>query len=102
MSLRERAAAEAKIMADLDAAVGGIVKAAMAGDFSQRVPLEGKDGGIRNLAEALNTMCDNLGKAFDDVVRMFSALSEGDLSKRIPAEHQGAFATLKHNAHMTA
>jgi methyl-accepting chemotaxis protein len=44
----ERAAAEAKVMADLDAAVGGIVKSAMAGDFSQRVPLEGKDGVIRH------------------------------------------------------
>ena len=33
----ERAAAEAKIMNEFEAAVGGIVKAAIAGDFSQRV-----------------------------------------------------------------
>ena len=101
-SAAERDAATAKVMNEFDRAVGGIVKAAMAGDFSQRVPLEGKDGVIRNLADALNTMCDNLGKAFDDVVRMLSALSEGDLSKRITAEYQGAFATLKQNANMTA
>jgi methyl-accepting chemotaxis protein len=101
-SATEREAATAQVMNEFDAAVGGIVKAAMAGDFSQRVPLEGKDGVIRNLAEALNTMCDNLGKAFDDVVRMFSALSEGNLSKRITAEYQGAFAKLKDNANMTA
>src|SRR5262249_34267051 len=101
-STAEREAATARLMNEFDAAVGGIVKAAMAGDFSQRVPLEGKDGVIRNLAGALNTMCDNLGKAFDDVVRMFSALSEGDLSKRITADYQGAFATLKDNANMTA
>jgi methyl-accepting chemotaxis protein len=101
-SAAEREAATARVMNEFDAAVGGIVKAAMAGDFSQRVPLEGKDGVIRNLAGALNTMCDNLGKAFDDVVRMFSALSEGDLSRRITADYQGAFATLKDNANMTA
>jgi methyl-accepting chemotaxis protein len=101
-SAAEREAATAKVMNEFDMAVGGIVKAAMAGDFSQRVPLAGKDGVIRNLADALNTMCDNLGKAFDDVVRMLSALSEGDLSKRITAEYQGAFATLKQNANMTA
>jgi methyl-accepting chemotaxis protein len=89
-------------MKEFDSAVGGIVRAAMAGDFSQRVPLEGKDGVIRNLAEGLNTMCVNLGKAFDDVVRMFGALSEGDLSKRITADYQGAFAALKDNANMTA
>jgi len=98
----ERAAATAKLMSEFDAAVGGVVRAAMAGDFSQRVPLAGKEGVIRNLAEALNTMCGNLGKAFDDVVRMFGALSEGDLTQRITAEYQGGFATLKQNANITA
>jgi methyl-accepting chemotaxis protein len=101
-SAAEREAATAKVMNEFDAAVGGIVKAAMAGDFSQRVPLAGKDGVIRNLAEALNTMCDNLGRAFDDVVRMLSALAKGDLTQRINAEYQGAFATLKQNANATA
>jgi methyl-accepting chemotaxis protein len=101
-SAAEREAATAKVMNEFDAAVGGIVKAAMAGDFSQRVPLAGKDGVIRNLAEALNTMCDNLGRAFDDVVRMFAALAKGDLTQRINAEYQGAFATLKQNANATA
>jgi hypothetical protein len=55
----ERAAAAAKVMADLGAAVGGIVKAAMAGDFSQRVSLEGKQGTLYNLAVSMNTMCDS-------------------------------------------
>jgi methyl-accepting chemotaxis protein len=98
----ERDAATAKLMNDFDAAVGGIVRAAMAGDFSQRVPLEGKDGVIRNLADALNTMCDNLGQAFDEVERMFGSLSKGDLTARITANYQGAFATLKNNANATA
>jgi len=97
-----REAATTKLMNEFDAAVGGIVKAAQAGDFSQRVTLEGKEGVIRNLAHALNSMCGNLGKAFDDVVRMFSALSKGDLAARITADYQGAFATLKDNANATA
>src|SRR5262245_12627628 len=98
----ERRAATAKLMEEFDAAVGGVMRAAMAGDFSQRVPLAGKEGVVRNLAEALNTMCNNVGKAFDDVVRMFSALSEGNLTQRITTDYQGAFATLKQNANMTA
>jgi methyl-accepting chemotaxis protein len=101
-SAAERDAATARVMSDFDAAVGGIVRAAMAGDFSQRVPLEGKDGVLRNLAAALNTMCDTLGKAFDDVGRMLGALSEGDLTQRITAEYQGAFALLKDNANKSA
>ncbi|HWM47474.1 MAG TPA: methyl-accepting chemotaxis protein, partial [Xanthobacteraceae bacterium] len=98
----EREAATAKVMSEFDAAVGGIVKAAMAGDFSQRVPLEGKDGVIRNLADALNTMCDTMGAVMDDMTTMMSALSEGDLTRRIAAHYEGTFGTLKDSANMTA
>jgi methyl-accepting chemotaxis protein len=101
-SAAEREAATARVMSEFDAAVGGIVRAAMAGDFSQRVPLEGKDGVLRNLASALNTMCDTLGKAFEDVGLMLGALSEGDLTQRITAEYEGAFAMLKENANKTS
>ena len=98
----EREAVMAKIMNDLDAAVGGIVQSAMTGDFSKRVPLEGKEGVIRNLAESLNTMCDNVGKVFDDLKGMLGALAQGDLTSRILADYQGAFADLKDNANVTA
>mgnify|MGYP003353317476 CR=1 FL=1 len=66
----ERTAATAKVMAEFDAAVGGIAKAAMAGDFSQRIPLEGKEGGILHLAEAINAMSDNVVKVMDDLVEI--------------------------------
>ena len=98
----ERDAATAKVMAEFDAAVGGIAKAAMAGDFSQRVPLEGKEGVIRNLAEAMNTMCDNIGTVMDDLVAMMGSLAEGDLTKRINANYEGTFGTLKDSANTTA
>jgi methyl-accepting chemotaxis protein len=98
----ERAAATAKVMAEFDAAVGGIAKAAMAGDFSQRVPLEGKEGVIRNLAQAMNTMCDNIGQVMDEMVAMMSSLANGDLTRRINANYQGTFATLKDSANATA
>jgi methyl-accepting chemotaxis protein len=98
----ERAAATAKVMAEFDAAVGGIAKAAMAGDFSQRVPLEGKEGVIRNLAQAMNTMCDNIGQVMDELVAMMGSLANGDLTRRINAEYQGTFATLKDSANATA
>jgi len=97
-----RDAALAKVMAEFDAAVGGIAKSAMAGDFSQRVPLDGKDGVIRNLAETMNVMCDNIGQVMDDLVKMLSSLAEGDLSKRIDANYEGTFGALKDSANTTA
>jgi methyl-accepting chemotaxis protein len=98
----EREAATAKVMNEFDAAVGGIVQAAMGGDFNQRVPLDGKDGVIRNLAGAMNTMCETIGAVMDDMVRMMSALAEGDLTRRITAEYHGTFGTLRDSANTTA
>ena len=97
-----RNAATAKVMAEFDDAVGGIAKAATAGDFSQRVPLEGKEGVIRNLAAAMNLMCDNIGGVMDDLVSMMGALAMGDLTKRITANYEGTFGTLKDSANSTA
>jgi methyl-accepting chemotaxis protein len=98
----ERAAAEAKVMGEFEAAVGGIVKAAMDGDFSQRVALDGKEGTIRNLAAAMNTLCETMGRAMGDLVSMLSALAEGNLTQRIDGSYQGMFATLKDRANTTA
>jgi len=97
-----RNAATARVMEEFDAAVGGIVDAAMAGDFSQRVPLDGKDGVIRHLAEAMNTMCENFSKVMTDMSDMLGALAEGDLTRRINADYQGMFGLLKDNANTTA
>jgi methyl-accepting chemotaxis protein len=98
----ERDAAMNRVMNEFDAAVGGVLDAAMAGDFSQRVPLEGKQGVILNLAKALNTMCDNVGIVLDDLVSMMGALADGDLTRRITAEYQGTFSILKDSANTTA
>jgi len=98
----EREAATARVMNEFDAAVGGIATAASAGDFSQRVPLEGKQGVIRNLAAAMNAMCDNVNSALDDLVAMLGSLAQGDLTRRIETDYKGLFGTLKENANTTA
>ena len=59
----ERQAAMQKMADEFEAAVGGIVRAAVAGDFSQRVDVHGKTGLVLNVGTAINSMCDNIGKA---------------------------------------
>ena len=44
ISAEERRVAMQKLTDDFEAAIGGIVKAAVVGDFSKRVALEGKEG----------------------------------------------------------
>ena len=82
--------------------INGVVQAAVAGDFTKRIPAEGKKGFMLNLATAMNGLCENVAKALDDLIRMFSGLAEGDLTQRITADYQGAFATLKTDANTMA
>ena len=64
ISAEERRVAMQKLTDDFEAAIGGIVKAAVAGDFSRRVSLEGKNGFILNLGGAMNALCENVGHAW--------------------------------------
>ena len=98
----EREAAMQAMASEFETAVGGIVQAAVAGDFSQRVDLEGKTGMVLNVGTAINSLCANVAKALDDLITMLNALAAGDLSQRITADYQGNFAVLKDNANKTA
>ncbi len=98
----ERQAAMEKMSHEFEATVGGIVQAAVAGDFSKRVELDGKTGLVLNVGTAINSLCDNVAKALGDLIEMLSALAEGNLSQRITASYQGDFAELKSNANTAA
>jgi len=82
--------------------VDGLVKAAVAGDFSRRVPLEGKKEFMLNLATAMNTLCETTGKALDEFARMFGGLAEGDMTPRVNGDYQGMFGKLKDDANSMA
>jgi methyl-accepting chemotaxis protein len=82
--------------------IDGVVQAAVAGDFSQHIPTEGKKGFMLNLSNAMNGLSDNTGKALDDLASMMSSLAEGDLTQRISAEYQGMFGKLKADANSMA
>ena len=70
----------------IEGEVADLVQAAVAGDFSKRVPLEGKKDFMLNLANAMNSLCDNTGEALDDFAGMMGSLANGDLTQRIAAE----------------
>ena len=86
----------------IEGEVADIVKAAVAGDFAKRVPVEGKSGFMLNLASAMNALCENTAEAMQDLIGMLSALADGDLTKRINADYQGMFGQLKNDANTMA
>jgi methyl-accepting chemotaxis protein len=82
--------------------IDGVVQAAAAGDFSQRIPTEGKKGFTLNLSNAMNGLCDTTGKALEDLASMMGSLATGDMTQRISAEYQGMFGKLKDDANKMA
>jgi methyl-accepting chemotaxis protein len=86
----------------IEAEVDGLVKAAVAGDFSQRVPLDGKKEFMLNLATAMNALCETTDKALKEFAGMFGALAEGDMTQRVSGDYQGMFGRLKDDANSMA
>uniref|UniRef100_UPI003F7FB26C Cache 3/Cache 2 fusion domain-containing protein n=1 Tax=Xanthomonas sp. 0924 TaxID=2835534 RepID=UPI003F7FB26C len=82
--------------------VARIVQAAAAGDLSERVGLEGKQGFLLLLAQQLNALLDNNADGLSRVSALLSALSQGDLTARMDGDLQGVFATIRDDANATA
>jgi methyl-accepting chemotaxis protein len=57
---------------------------------------------VLNVGTAINSLCENVSKALDDLISMLDSLAAGDLTQRITAQYQGNFAVLKENANKTA
>ena len=79
-----------------------VASAARNGDLAQRIPMEGKSGPIAVLCEGVNALMETTSVIFDDVGRVFGALSAGDLSQRIKREYSGVFGQVKDDANATS
>ncbi|MEE2733655.1 MAG: methyl-accepting chemotaxis protein [Pseudomonadota bacterium] len=81
--------------------VNSIVEAAAKGDFSQSLPLAGKQGFFANLANGLNELMKVTNDGMHDIARVLSALAAGDLTQKINADYDGLFKRLKDDANAT-
>ncbi len=79
-----------------------VVAAVAAGDFSKTLSLEGKEGFNRNLATNINMLASTVSESLDAIGMMLTALSQGDLSKRIEQDFEGVYGQLKNDANATA
>jgi len=77
--------------------VAEIVMAAGVGDFSARLETRGKEGFMKSLAEGINSLLIMVDNGLDEVSEVVTALSEGNLDKRMVKDYQGAFLVLKND-----
>lgn len=83
-------------------AIGSVVKAARAGDFTKRVETDGIKGTMAELANGINDLASVVDGATADLGQMLASLAQGDLTRRIHNQYEGALGELKDNANRTA
>ena len=81
--------------------VGGLVRAAVDGDFTQRMELTGKEGFFKALGEGINELMQTSSVGLNEVVRVLGALAKGDLTEKITNEYKGTFGQLKDDSNQT-
>lgn len=72
-----------------------VVQAAQMGVLSKRISLDGKTGDILELCSGVNSLMDTTEVSLQDVMKVSSALSEGDLTQRIEKDYPGIFGKVK-------
>ncbi|WP_052272465.1 methyl-accepting chemotaxis protein [Leisingera sp. ANG-M7] len=71
--------------------VSEVIAACGAGDFSKRISTGGSDSGFAVLARGVNQIGEAAERGVGDVMQALSALSQGNLTHRMPSGHQGVF-----------
>ncbi|TAN66802.1 MAG: PAS domain S-box protein [Methylobacter sp.] len=89
----------AEVMVEKEVAV--ILVAAVMGDFTQRINMQGKVGFYRELSESINQLMQTSESGLNEAVRVFNALSHGDLTEKIVNYYSGTFGQLKDDANST-
>ncbi len=77
------------------------VKKASAGDMSQRLRLDDKDGFYQLLSASVNELMEVSDQVINDTIRVVGALSRGNLNERIVEDYEGSFNQLKQDTNAT-
>jgi methyl-accepting chemotaxis protein len=97
----ETARRRAEMMAELQAAFGAVVAAAVEGDFSRRVEARFPEKELNELAEAVNRLVATVETGLDETRRVMADLADGDLGSRMEGAFAGAFAALQRDVNGT-
>jgi len=75
--------------------------AAIRGDFSVKMNLNGKQGYTKELSDLLNSLSNVSETGLNDVTRVATALANGDLSQKITKDYPGVFGQTKNGVNST-
>ena len=81
--------------------VSDIIRNAVDGDLSGRIPLEGKHGFLLQLSGQMNDLLVAISGSVEQVSAVLRALSDGDLTARMDGDFRGVFARMRDDANAT-
>ncbi len=81
--------------------VANVIDSIVRGDFSQRISEEGKEDFLLLLSQGINRLVETCSTSLDEIVRVLSAISQGDLTQKVEANYSGTFGKLKNDANAT-
>ena len=86
---------------DVQNEIQSVVKAAAAGDLSQRINTSEKNGFFKIFGDGMNDLITVNETVVLDVQRVLESMANGNLDVRVDADYQGAFGRLKDNINAT-
>ena len=78
-----------------------LLTAAVAGDFTRRLPLAGKEGFFLQTADGLNRLMAVVSDGLEDVARVLHGIARGELTERIERNYTGTLGQLKSDVNDT-
>lgn len=93
---------QSKKMKQAEEEIFAIVQAAQKGELTKRIHIDDStEGFLKTLGAGLNSILDVSEKVILDLNSTFSALAQGDLTKKIDGDYQGEYAQLQNHANET-
>ncbi|MEM1229779.1 MAG: methyl-accepting chemotaxis protein, partial [Pseudomonadota bacterium] len=86
---------------DVEDEIKEVVTAALEGDLSQRISIEGKVGFLKMMSESVNQLVAIADGIISEANDVLSAMANGDLTRTIEGNYKGAFLGLKNNVNET-
>ncbi len=81
--------------------IGVLIDAARNGDLTKRMDLSGKQGFFLSLSQGMNQLFDTTSEVFEQIARVMSGLSDGNLQRSMEGEHSGSFEKVQDNVNST-
>src|SRR3954452_1225643 len=89
-----------RVLAEVERDITDLVEAASRGDFARR--LQPADGSMARLCNGINELNATIRSSLAAIDGVLSAISHGDLGRRIEEDFQGVFADIKANTNRMA